>query len=73
MQYRVNIWYYLTRPRQRCQPNGEIVERRTAEWITGQITEEFPWNEAPRYLIRDRDQIYDAAVMRRLRTMGIRD
>jgi transposase InsO family protein len=27
----------------------------TAEWIARQITEAFPWNEAPRYLIRDRD------------------
>ena len=27
----------------------------TAEWIAQQITEAFPWNEAPRYLIRDRD------------------
>src|SRR5437899_6194956 len=31
------------------------------------------WNEAPRYLIRDRDRIYGAAVTRRLRAMGIRD
>src|SRR5437667_4495912 len=45
----------------------------TAEWIARQITEAFPWNEAPRYLIRDRDQVYGAATTRRLRTMGIRD
>src|SRR5262249_36930268 len=44
-----------------------------AEWIARQITEAFPWNEAPRYLIRDRDAIYGAAVTRRLRAMGIRD
>jgi transposase InsO family protein len=37
-----------------------------------QITEAFPWHEAPRYLIRDRDGIYGAAVTRRLRAMGIR-
>ena len=45
----------------------------TAEWIAQQITEAFPWTEAPRYLIRDRDAIYGAAVTRRLRAMGIRD
>ena len=45
----------------------------TAEWIAQQIVEAFPWNEAPRYLIRDRDAIYGAAVRRRLRAMGIRD
>jgi transposase InsO family protein len=45
----------------------------TAEWIARQITEAFPWNEAPRYLIRDRDCVYGTAVTRRIRTMGIRD
>ena len=30
-------------------------------------------NEAPRYLIRDRDRIFGAIVTRRLRAMGIRD
>src|SRR5258708_17288711 len=45
----------------------------TAEWVARQITEVFPWNEAPRYLIRDRDQVHGAAVRHRLRTMGIRD
>jgi transposase InsO family protein len=45
----------------------------TAEWIARQVTEAFPWEEAPRYLIRDQDGIYGAAVTRRLRAMGIRD
>jgi transposase InsO family protein len=45
----------------------------TAEWVARQITEAFPWNEAPRYMIRDRDRIYGSIVMRRLRAMGIRD
>src|SRR5262245_34289910 len=44
-----------------------------AEWIAPQITEAFPWNEAPRNLLRDRDGIYRVAVTRRLRAMGIRD
>ena len=38
-----------------------------------QLTEAFPWNRAPRYIIRDRDQIYGTGVTRRLRAMGIRD
>ena len=45
----------------------------TADWVARQITEAFPWNEAPRYIIRDRDRIYGAVVTRRLRAMGIRD
>ena len=33
----------------------------------------FPWDKAPRHLIRDRDRIYGSVVTRRLRAMGIRD
>jgi hypothetical protein len=44
-----------------------------AEWVARQITAAFPWDEAPQYLIRDRDQIYGSVVTRRLRAMGIRD
>ena len=44
-----------------------------AEWIARQITEAFPWDDAPQYLIRDRDRIYGTIVTRRLRAMGIRD
>ena len=48
-----------------------VTQNPTAEWIARQLTEAFPWNEAPRYLIRDRDRIYGAR--RRIRAMGIRD
>ena len=41
--------------------------------ISCETAEAFPWDEAPRYLIRDRDAIYGAVVTRRLRAMGIRD
>jgi transposase InsO family protein len=50
-----------------------VTANPTAEWIAQQITEAFPWDEVPRYLIRDGDRIYGAAVTRRLRAMGIRD
>src|ERR1700692_1232613 len=50
-----------------------VTANPTAEWVARQITESFPWDEAPRYLIRDRDRIYGSVVTRRLRAMGIRD
>jgi transposase InsO family protein len=50
-----------------------VTTNPTAEWIARQITEAFPWNGAPRHMIRDRDRIYGAVVTRRLRAMGIRD
>ena len=50
-----------------------VTQNPTAEWIARQLTEAFPWDEAPRYLIRDRDQIYGSIVTRRICAMGIRD
>jgi transposase InsO family protein len=50
-----------------------VTANPTAEWVARQITEAFPWDEAPHYLIRDRDRIYGSIVTRRLRAMGIRD
>ena len=50
-----------------------VTTNPTVEWIARQITEAFPWDGAPGYMIRDRDRIYGAIVTRRLRAMGIRD
>src|SRR5260221_7466861 len=50
-----------------------VTANPTAEWVARQITEAFPWDKAPHYLIRDRDRIYGSVVTRRLRAMGIRD
>jgi hypothetical protein len=35
-----------------------VTTNPTAEWIAHQITDAFPWNEAPEHLIRDRDASY---------------
>jgi transposase InsO family protein len=50
-----------------------VTANPTAEWISRQITEAFPWDRAPRYPIRDRDSSYGIVVTQRLRAMGIRD
>jgi hypothetical protein len=47
-----------------------VTPHPTAEWIARQVTEAFPWDEAPRYLIRDRDRAYGAAFTHRLRAMS---
>ena len=54
------------------------LERRDLVWINvtqnaRQLTEACPWNEAPRYLIRDRDRIYGDVARHRISAMGIRD
>jgi len=39
-----------------------VTANPTAEWVARQIAEAFPWDGAPRYMIRDRDRIYGALV-----------
>lgn len=50
-----------------------VTEHPTAQWIAQQIAEAFPWDEAPRYLLHDRDCIYGAAFRQRVRNMGIEE
>src|ERR1700722_2800595 len=50
-----------------------VTANPTAEWISRQVTEAFPWDRAPRYLMRDRDTSYGPAFLQRIRAMGIRD
>ncbi len=50
-----------------------VLANPTADWIARQISEAFPWDTAPSYLIRDRDSAYGQVFKRRFRAMGIRD
>jgi len=45
----------------------------TAEWMARQLVEACGWEQAPRYLVRDRDRVYGEVFIRRVRAMGIRD
>jgi hypothetical protein len=50
-----------------------VTANLTAEWVARQITEAFPWDEAPHYLIRDRDRILNkgAPVSRPVQRTGV--
>jgi transposase InsO family protein len=50
-----------------------VTRNPTAEWLARQITEAFPWDTAPKYLIRDNDRAFGVAFRVRIRAMGIRD
>jgi putative transposase len=49
----------------------EVTQNPTQVWLSGQMTEAFPWDTAPRYLLRDRDKSYGPAFRHRVRAMGI--
>jgi transposase InsO family protein len=48
-----------------------VTEHPTAAWLSRQVTEAFPWDTAPRYLLRDRDASYGAEFCNRVDAMGI--
>jgi hypothetical protein len=48
-----------------------VTEHPTAAWLSRQLTEAFPWDTAPRYLLRDRDGSYVAYFCNRVQAMGI--
>jgi putative transposase len=50
-----------------------ITEHPTTEWTAQQVIDAFPWDEVPRYLLRDRDCIYSASFRQRVRHMVIED
>ncbi len=50
-----------------------VTAHPSSEWITRQLTEAFGWEQAPLYMIHDRDHTYGDIFTRRLRAMGIRD
>ncbi len=52
------IWYAVT-------------EHPTAAWLARQITEAFPWDTTPKYLIRDNDRAFGERVQSLIRAMGI--
>jgi Integrase core domain len=68
----LSAWVVLSHDRRQFLSFG-VTARPTAKWVAGQITEAFPWGEAPNYPLHDRDTAYGGAVTKRLKAMGIRD
>lgn len=48
-----------------------VTDSPTAAWTSRQIVQAFPFDAAPRFLIRDRDKIYGEKVVDTLRAMGV--
>jgi hypothetical protein len=50
-----------------------VTANPTAVWTAQQVVEAFPEESAPRFLIRDRDQIYGKEFCQRVKGMGIEE
>jgi putative transposase len=51
----------------------DVTQNPTQVWLARQITEAFPWDTAPRYLLRDRDTSYGVGFQNRVRATGIEE
>jgi putative transposase len=71
--YKVLFVLLILTHEQRRVVHFYVTEHPTAEWTTQQVLEAFPWDDVPRYLLRDRDRLYGAAFRQRVRHMGIED
>jgi putative transposase len=49
-----------------------VTAHLTAEWTAHQMREVFPWDTAPRYLLRDRDRIFGREFVKQVQAMGIK-
>ena len=50
-----------------------VTARPTAEWTGQQLREAFPFDQLPRYLLRDRDGIFRDPFRRQVREVGIQE
>ncbi len=48
-----------------------LTEHPTSQWTAQQLVEAFPFDTAPRYLLRDGDGVYGDKVRRRIESLGI--
>jgi putative transposase len=71
--FRVLFVFIILAHERRRIVHFNITEHPTAQWTEQQIVEAFPWDTAPRYLLRDRDAIYGEYLQQRITNMGIEE
>ncbi len=71
--FRVLFVFIILAHERRRIVHFNVTEHPTAQWTAQQLVEAFPWDTAPRYLLRDRDAIYSAGFQDRVSHMGIEE
>ena len=73
LNFRILICFVVLRHHQRTVVHFNVTSHPTGRWTAQQIVEAFPYETAPRYLLRDRDGIYSSYFADRVRGMGIEE
>lgn len=71
--FRILFCFVVLRHEQRRVAHFNVTDHPSAVWTAQQVVEAFPFDEAPNYLLRDRDGIYGEEFVRRVRGMGMRE
>lgn len=66
------VFLVLAHDRRRILHFG-VTAHPTAEWTAQQMREAFPWDDVPRYLLRDRDRIFGKEFVDQVKAMGIKE
>ena len=71
--FRILYCFIVLRHGRRRLVHFNVTPHPSALWTALQITEAFPYDEAPKYLLRDRDGIYGDRFVERAKCMGIKE
>jgi putative transposase len=66
------VFVILSHDRRRIV-HSAVTEHPTSDWVAHQLLEAFPWDAAPRYLLRDRDGSYGKRFHEAAQWLGIRE
>ena len=68
------LYVLLIMSHDRCRIlHFNVTTSPSARWTAHQVREAFPYDTVPRYLLRDRDCIFGADFVRRVKSMGIEE
>ena len=71
--FRILYVFVILRHERREIVHFNATDHPTAQWAAQQLVEAFPFDTAPRYLLRDRDCIYGERFRTRVKSLGIKD
>src|SRR5260370_42137980 len=68
------LYVFLVRAHERRRiVHLNVTAHPTAEWTAQQLREAFPFDQIPRYLLRDRDGIFGGEFRKHVKAMGIQE
>ena len=73
MTFKVLFVFVVLAHARRRVVHFNITEHPTAQWTAQQVSEAFPWEAAPRFLVRDRDRVYGPAFKDRVQSVGVEE